>query len=188
MISKSPQKSIIYWLLTGCALIYIMVLVGGLTRLTHSGLSITDWSFMGSIPPLNQQMWQERFEKYQQSPEFIKVNSSMTLQDFKPIFLWEYIHRMIGRLMMYVFTFGFIYFLIKKKITKSKYTDLTIVISGFRDAELQSKLESMGAKIGSTVSSKTDLVIVKELETEPTGKVLKAKELGIKIITKNQVF
>ena len=76
----------------------------------------------------------------------------------------------------------------EKKITKSKYTDLTIVISGFRDAELQSKLESMGAKIGSTVSSKTDLVIVKELETEPTGKVLKAKELGIKIITKNQVF
>lgn len=76
----------------------------------------------------------------------------------------------------------------EKKITKSKYTDLTIVISGFRDAELQSKLESMGAKIGSTVSSKTDLVIVKELESEPTGKVLKAKELGIKIITKNQVF
>ncbi len=76
----------------------------------------------------------------------------------------------------------------EKKITKSKYTDLTIVISGFRDAELQLKLESMGAKIGSTVSSKTDLVIVKELEAEPTGKVLKAKELGIKIITKNQVF
>jgi cytochrome c oxidase assembly protein subunit 15 len=121
LISKSPQKSIIYWLLTGCALIYIMVLVGGLTRLTHSGLSITDWSFMGSIPPLNQNMWQERFEKYQQSPEFIKVNSSMKLKDFKPIFLWEYIHRMIGRIMMYIFAFGFIYFLFKKKITKAMW-------------------------------------------------------------------
>lgn len=120
-ISKSPQKPIIYWLLTGCLLIYIMVLVGGLTRLTHSGLSITDWSFMGSVPPLNEHMWQERFEKYQQSPEFLKVNSSMTLQDFKPIFLWEYIHRMIGRMMMYVFAFGFIYFLIKKKITKAMW-------------------------------------------------------------------
>ncbi len=118
LISKSLYKPIIYWLLTGCLLIYVMVVVGGLTRLTHSGLSITDWSFMGSIPPFNEQMWQQRFEKYQQSPEFIKVNLTMTLQEFKPIFLWEYIHRMIGRLMMYTFVIGFIYFLLKKKITK----------------------------------------------------------------------
>lgn len=118
-ISASPHKKIIYWLLTGCLLIYIMVVVGGLTRLTHSGLSITDWSFMGSVPPLNENMWQERFEKYAQSPEFKKVNSTMTLKEFKPIFLWEYIHRMIGRLMMYVFALGFIYFLWKKKLDKS---------------------------------------------------------------------
>ncbi len=121
LISKSSHKLIIYWLLTGCILIYVMVVVGGLTRLTHSGLSITDWSFMGSVPPLNAEMWQQRFEKYQQSPEFVKVNSNMTLQDFKPIFLWEYIHRMIGRIMMYVFAIGFIYFLIKKKITKAMW-------------------------------------------------------------------
>ncbi len=120
-ISASPHKSIIYWLLTGCFLIYLMVIVGCLTRLTHSGLSITDWSFMGSVPPLNEQMWQERFEKYQQSPEFIKVNYSMTLQEFKPIFMWEYVHRMIGRTMMYVFAIGFIYFLIRKKIKKQMW-------------------------------------------------------------------
>jgi cytochrome c oxidase assembly protein subunit 15 len=120
-ISASPHKALIYWLLTGCLLIYIMVVVGCLTRLTHSGLSITDWSFMGSVPPLNEQMWQQRFEKYQQSPEFKKVNYSMTLEEFKPIFLWEYIHRMIGRTMMYVFAIGFIYFLIKKKIKKSMW-------------------------------------------------------------------
>lgn len=117
-ISVSPHKQIIYWLLTGCALIYLMIVVGCLTRLTHSGLSITDWSFMGSVPPLNENMWQERFVKYQQSPEFQKVNYSMTLQEFKPIFLWEYIHRMIGRTMMYVFAVGFVYFLIRKKINK----------------------------------------------------------------------
>lgn len=58
----------------------------GLTRLTHSGLSITDWSFMGSVPPLNDEMWKVRFEKYQLSPEFRKVNSTMSLQEFKPIF------------------------------------------------------------------------------------------------------
>jgi heme a synthase len=95
-----------------------MVVVGGLTRLTHSGLSITDWSFMGSVPPLNAEMWQQRFEKYQQSPEFQKINNNMTLEQFKPIFLWEYIHRMIGRVMMYVFAFGFVWFLLKKKIKK----------------------------------------------------------------------
>lgn len=121
VISKSPHKQLIYWLLTGCFFIYLMVLVGGLTRLTHSGLSITDWSFMGSVPPLNEAMWQERFVKYQQSPEFQKVNYTMTLDQFKPIFLWEYIHRMIGRTMMYVFAVGFVYFLVKKKISKEMW-------------------------------------------------------------------
>lgn len=126
-ISKSSNKHLIYWLLTGCFLIYIMVVVGCLTRLTHSGLSITDWSFMGSIPPVNEQMWQERFEKYQQSPEFQKINFSMTIQEFKPIFLWEYIHRMIGRTMMYVFSLGFIYFLIKKKIKKDMWKSFALL-------------------------------------------------------------
>src|ERR1043165_5254292 len=111
-ISSSSNKSVIYWLLTGCLLIYILVVIGGLTRLTHSGLSITDWSFMGSVPPLNEQMWQERFNKYAQSPEFQKVNFEMTLEEFKPIFLWEYIHRMTGRTMMHVFTFGLVFFII----------------------------------------------------------------------------
>lgn len=126
-ISTSPNKHIIYWLFTGCFLIYIMVVVGCLTRLTHSGLSITDWSFMGSIPPVNEQMWQERFEKYQQSPEFQKINFNMTIQEFKPIFLWEYIHRMIGRTMMYVFAIGFIYFLIKKKIKKDMWKSFALL-------------------------------------------------------------
>ncbi|MBL7900954.1 MAG: COX15/CtaA family protein [Bacteroidia bacterium] len=124
-ISQSPYKALIYWLLSGCVLIYIMVLVGGLTRLTHSGLSITDWSFMGSVPPLNEEMWMQRFLKYQESPEFQKINYTMTLEEFKPIFLWEYVHRMIGRLMMYVFLFGFLYFLIKKRISKTMWLPLT---------------------------------------------------------------
>jgi cytochrome c oxidase assembly protein subunit 15 len=127
LISSSPHKPIIYWLLTGCFLIYIMVVVGCLTRLTHSGLSITDWSFMGSIPPLNEEMWMQRFEKYQESPEFKKVNYDMTLEEFKPIFLWEYIHRMIGRVMMYVFAIGFIYFLLKKKITKNMWPGFVLL-------------------------------------------------------------
>ncbi|MBA3664854.1 MAG: COX15/CtaA family protein [Bacteroidetes bacterium] len=126
-ISASPHKAVISWLLTGCILIYIMVVIGCLTRLTHSGLSITDWSFMGSVPPLNEQMWQQRFEKYQASPEFEKVNSNMTLKEFKPIFMWEYVHRMTGRLMMYVFAFGFIWFLLKKKIKKDMWPQLVLL-------------------------------------------------------------
>lgn len=126
-ITSSPHKPVIYWLLFGCLLIYIMVVVGCLTRLTHSGLSITDWSFMGSVPPLNEQMWQERFEKYQQSPEFEKVNYTMTLSQFKPIFMWEYVHRMIGRAMMYVFAIGFIYFLVKRKIKKEMWPQFILL-------------------------------------------------------------
>lgn len=127
MISKNPHKLVIYWLLTGCALIYIMVVVGCITRLTHSGLSITDWHFMGSIPPLSEQDWQERFAKYQQSPEFIKVNFSMKMEEFKHIFFWEYIHRLIGRLMMYVFAIGFVVLLIRKKINKTMLPSLLLL-------------------------------------------------------------
>lgn len=126
-ISSSPHKPVIYWLLSGCFLIYVMVVVGCLTRLTHSGLSITDWSFMGSMPPLTEDMWQDRFAKYQESPEFQKVNFLMTLEEFKPIFLWEYIHRMIGRLMMYVFAIGFIYFLIRGKIKKNMWPGFVLL-------------------------------------------------------------
>ncbi|MGZ3932309.1 MAG: COX15/CtaA family protein [Bacteroidia bacterium] len=117
-LSSNPNKGIIIWLLSGCALVYTMVVVGCLTRLTHSGLSITDWNFMGSLPPFNAQQWMERFAKYQTSPEFIYKNSSMSLEEFKSIFWWEYIHRTIGNTMMFVFLIGFIWFLIKKKFTK----------------------------------------------------------------------
>lgn len=127
MINQNPNKSVIYWLLTGCSLIYIMVVVGCITRLTHSGLSITDWSFMGSIPPLSEADWLERFMKYQQSPEFLKVNFSMKLDEFKHIFFWEYIHRMIGRTMMYVFSIGFIILLIRKKIKKEMTPSLILL-------------------------------------------------------------
>lgn len=114
----NPNKAIIRWLLTGCVLVYIMVVVGCLTRLTHSGLSITDWNFMGSLPPLSQDDWFERFQKYQTSPEFIYKNSSMSMEEFKSIFWWEYIHRSIGNTMMGVFLVGFIWFAVRKKFSR----------------------------------------------------------------------
>ena len=127
MKNSNPHKAVIYWLLIGCALIYTMVVVGCITRLTHSGLSITDWSFMGSIPPLSESDWQERFLKYQQSPEFIKVNFNMTLAEFKHIFFWEYFHRLIGRTMMYVFSIGLIILIIRKKIKKEMIPSVALL-------------------------------------------------------------
>jgi cytochrome c oxidase assembly protein subunit 15 len=113
------NRSVIIWLLSGCVLIFIMVIIGGITRLTHSGLSMVNWNLiMGTIPPLNEVEWQETFELYKTSPEYLKINSHFTLDDFKSIFFWEYLHRMMGRLLGIVFLIPFFYFLIKKKLSR----------------------------------------------------------------------
>ena len=116
---KTANKQIAIWLLTGCFLIFIMVLVGGITRLTGSGLSITEWKpIMGAIPPLNDAEWNIAFQKYQQIPQFQKINYHFDLNDFKTIFWWEFIHRLIGRLIGIVFLIPFFYFLVKRKFQK----------------------------------------------------------------------
>ena len=128
-LKTNSNKAIIIWLLTGCFLIYVMVIVGCLTRLTHSGLSITDWNFMGSLPPLDEQAWTERFDKYKESPEFNLINSTMQMEEFKTIFWWEYIHRMIGRFIGLVFILGFAYFLITKKFTPKLIKKMLVLVS-----------------------------------------------------------
>ncbi|SNZ00280.1 COX15/CtaA family protein [Flagellimonas pacifica] len=111
------NKYVIYWLLTGCVLIFIMVLVGGITRLTHSGLSISDYKLItGTLPPMGQQEWKEAFELYKQYPEYQKLNYHFTLEDFKSIYFWEWLHRVIGRLIGIVFIVPFLFFLIRKKL------------------------------------------------------------------------
>lgn len=96
-----------------------MVLVGGITRLTESGLSITEWKpISGIVPPITTAQWQTEFSKYQQSPEYLFKNSSMDLSEFKFIFFWEYIHRLIGRIIGLVFIFPFIYFKLSGQFSK----------------------------------------------------------------------
>jgi len=113
---KSNNKQIAIWLFTGCFLIFGMVVIGGITRLTGSGLSITEWKpIMGAIPPLNDAEWDIAFQKYQQIPQFQKVNYHFELSDFKTIFWWEFIHRLLGRLIGIVFIIPFLWFLVKKK-------------------------------------------------------------------------
>ncbi len=125
----NSNRPVIYWLLTGCLLIFIMVLVGGITRLTNSGLSMVEWNLiMGSIPPLNEAEWLIAFEKYKQFPEYQMVNYHFTLEEFKPIFFWEYLHRVLGRLVGLVFIIPFIYFLFKKMISKELLPKLLLLL------------------------------------------------------------
>lgn len=113
------QKPIAIWLFICCALVFAMVVVGGVTRLTGSGLSIVEWQpLIGAIPPLNEADWEILLEKYRQIPQYHEVNKGMTLQEFKGIFWWEYFHRLLGRAIGLVFFVPFLYFLIRKQIDR----------------------------------------------------------------------
>ena len=95
------NKSVTIWLLSGCFLIFIMVLIGGITRLTDSGLSMTTWKLLGGAPPLTLNEWQAAFDLYKDSPEG-KINAHYVLDDFKFIFFWEYLHRMMGLSLIHI--------------------------------------------------------------------------------------
>ncbi len=113
---KNPFRPVIIWLLSGCFLIYAMVVIGGITRLTGSGLSITEWKIVtGTIPPLSQEAWEKEFDAYKQIPQYKLLNSDFQLSDFKKIFFWEYLHRLIGRIIGFVFLIPFFWFWWKKK-------------------------------------------------------------------------
>ncbi|WP_181319757.1 COX15/CtaA family protein [Nitrosovibrio sp. Nv4] len=113
------QKPIAIWLLACCALVFAMVVVGGVTRLTHSGLSIVEWQpIVGTMPPLSQSDWDELFEKYHQTPQYKKINLGMSLDEFKSIFWWEYFHRLLGRVIGLAFFIPFLYFIAKKAIDR----------------------------------------------------------------------
>ncbi len=114
---NAPDRAITRWLMVCLFLIFAMVILGGVTRLTDSGLSMVNWHpIHGVIPPLNEQQWQEEFGHYQQSPEFQKINREMDVQDFKSIFWFEYSHRLLGRLIGLVFLLPFLYFWFRKQI------------------------------------------------------------------------
>jgi cytochrome c oxidase assembly protein subunit 15 len=124
----NPQWKIIIWLLAGCFLIFSMVLIGGITRLTGSGLSITEWNvIMGAVPPLNATDWNLAFEKYKLSPQFRAVNFNMQLQEFKSIFWWEYVHRLVGRMTGLLFLIPFLYFLLKRELSPNLLRKLLLV-------------------------------------------------------------
>ena len=121
MLQIYQKKDIFYWLLTSCLLLILLIWVGGLTRLTGSGLSITEWEiFSGILPPLSEKRWGEYFKLYKQIPEYQEINYGMSLNEFKFIFWWEYFHRVLARFLVLIYIVPLIYFLVKKKIEKNK--------------------------------------------------------------------
>ncbi len=134
-INQKINNQISFWLLFMFCMVSIMIIVGGLTRLTDSGLSITKWElFSGFLPPLNQNDWMLYFNLYKEIPEFKLQNYSMTLQEFKVIFWWEWAHRILGRLIGIAFIIPLIYFSIKlglKKLSNLYFIFLLICFQGF---------------------------------------------------------
>jgi cytochrome c oxidase assembly protein subunit 15 len=116
------DKHVLYWLTSLVILVLIMIIVGGLTRLTESGLSMVNWDpLMGIIPPMSKLAWIDLFNEYKLYPEFIIKNSSMTLSEFKYIFWWEYGHRVLGRVIGIAFILPLIYFVFKKYFNKKEF-------------------------------------------------------------------
>ncbi|WP_017671651.1 COX15/CtaA family protein [Blastomonas sp. AAP53] len=127
---RAAPDAIAHWLLGVALLVFCMVVVGGITRLTESGLSITEWNVVaGTLPPLSEAAWVVEFEKYKQIPEYTEVNVGMTLAEFKNIFFWEYVHRLLGRLVGVAFALPFAWFAIRRAIPKGYGWRLTALFA-----------------------------------------------------------
>ncbi len=115
------NKVHLYWLVSCCVILLLLIIVGGLTRLTDSGLSITNWEvFTGVLPPLNHQAWLDYFDLYKQIPEYKQINYDMSISEFKIIFWWEYAHRMLARLTVMIFVVPMLFFIYIKEIRYQK--------------------------------------------------------------------
>ena len=127
-VLQKNRKQVAYWLLIGVFMIVIQVILGGITRLTESGLSITEWKpITGTLPPLNEAQWMAEFDKYRNTDQFKYVHQHFSLSDFKFIFFWEWFHRVWARLLGVVFLIGFIYFVARKKFDKSMIKPMIIL-------------------------------------------------------------
>ncbi len=123
------KKRVGIWLIIGLIMIYFQIILGGITRLTGSGLSITKWEIVtGTLPPLNESAWEDAFNLYKQTPQFEKINSDMTLAGFKSIYFWEYVHRVWARSMGFVFLIPLIFFLPSGMISRPLMRKLILVV------------------------------------------------------------
>ena len=129
MISdQKDARLVVIWLSICCLLVFSMILLGGVTRLTHSGLSMVDWDpIMGVIPPVGESEWRQTFERYKEFPEYQRVNRGMGLDEFKRIFYFEYAHRVLGRSIGIVFLLPFLFFLFARKLDRPLALKLSLL-------------------------------------------------------------
>lgn len=133
--NTDSQKPVRYWLYACAAIVFAIVVIGGITRLTRSGLSITEWKpVSGVVPPLTAAHWQSEFDKYKATPEYHHVNRGMSLDEFKNIYWWEFIHRIFARLVGVVFLIPFLWFLYRRQISRALGARLAFVflLGGFQ--------------------------------------------------------
>jgi len=125
---EKAKRWVSAWIITGVVMLLIQVVLGGITRLTGSGLSITEWNVVtGALPPLNEQHWIAEFDKYRQTPQYRLLNTDFTLEDFKFIFFWEWLHRFWARLIGVVFLVGFVYLVAKRYLKQEMQKPLLIL-------------------------------------------------------------
>lgn len=136
-MQTQSNRAVAWWLFACCFMVLATLFVGGVTRLTHSGLSIVEWQpLLGAIPPLNEADWLSVFTQYQQSPEYLKVNLHMTLEEFQFIFWWEWVHRLLGRLIGIVFFVPFLWFWLRGRLSRALWPKLLgfFVLGGLQGA------------------------------------------------------
>ncbi len=125
---QKGNRAVATWLLIGVGMVMVQVLLGGITRLTGSGLSITEWDVVtGAFPPMNDQQWLQEFQKYQQTPQYRLLNTDFGVNDFKFIFFWEWFHRVWARMIGFVFIIGFVYLIAKKYLRKDMINPLLVL-------------------------------------------------------------
>ena len=133
----SPDRAIGLWLVACCAMIFLMVLIGGITRLTESGLSITEWKPVeGVLPPMSNAAWQDAFAEYKAIPQYQAIHADMNLDQFKHIYFWEYLHRLWGRLIGFAFLLPFLWFVIRGQVSRRLIAPLAglFVLGGLQGA------------------------------------------------------
>ena len=152
--ARARARPLAIWLLVCCAMVFAMVVIGGITRLTHSGLSIAEWNpVMGAIPPLDQVEWQAEFALYKTTPQYRLENAGMTLAEFRTIFWWEYVHRLWGRLIGAVFLLPFLYFLWRGRIERGLVPKLALLfLLGALQGALGWFMVESGLEQGTSVS------------------------------------
>ena len=127
-MSPLARKVVGTWLFIGCVMVFFQVIVGGVTRLTESGLSITQWKpLKGIVPPMNEQEWNAEFELYKQKVQYKTINEGMTVSEFKWIFFWEYFHRFWARFMGFVFIIPFAFFVVKGWLDKNFFRKIGLL-------------------------------------------------------------